>query len=71
MKLRSKVKEYIDKEGYTYKYFNVEDLCGEMVCMNCPHYNKCSNNNEQDSCEDYMNKLGELEKELKKAGVYK
>lgn len=56
-------KEYTDKEGYTYKYFNVEDLCGEMVCMNCPHYNKCSKNNEQDSCEDYMEKLEELKKE--------
>ena len=59
------VNEYTDKEGNKYKYFKVEDLCGEMVCMNCPHYNKCSKNNEQDSCEDYMNKLAEPKKELK------
>ena len=61
------IKEYTDKEGYIYKYSSIEDLCEQIVCggSNCRYHPRCLEQKEEDSCEDYMNKLEELEKELK------
>lgn len=56
-------KGYTDKEGYVYSYSNIEDLCTQIMCCNCPLYGACAMKGEQDSCEDYMDKLKELKKE--------
>ena len=56
------VKEYKDSEGYIYKYYNIEDLCEQIVCggCNCPHHPRCLEQKEEDSCYEYNEKLEEL-----------
>ena len=53
-------KEYIDNKGYKHKYANVEMLAGLMTCSECPLYSKCALKGEQDSCDEYNEKLQEL-----------
>ena len=57
------IKEYTDKEGYTYKYIDIEDLCFQMVCQNCRLASQCERDNSFDCCYEYNKKLKELEKE--------
>ena len=59
------LKEYTDKDGYTYKYYNIEDLCEQIVCGGscCPHHPRCLEQKEEDSCYEYNEQYKILEKE--------
>ena len=57
------IKEQTDKEGYTYLYSTIEDLCEQIVCggSQCPRHPRCLEQKEEDCCYEYNEKLEELE----------
>ena len=57
------LKEYTDKEGYTYKYYGIKDLCFEMICQSCRLASQCERDNTFDCCYEHEEKMKELEKE--------
>lgn len=56
------LKEYTDKDGYTFKYYDIDDLCFEMICQSCRLESQCEKYNEFDCCYEYNEKLEELKK---------
>ena len=58
------MKEYKAKNGITYIYDTLEELCYIIKCIQCPYEKSCHDN--CTTCVDYEDKLEELEREEQK-----